>query len=179
MKTVFLIKQLGLVLGTLVCLAGCSVPQTASNKPAMPQPSNTAQNFQEPASRTTNAVQSAIELSQKVAELSEQITALREEKLKLTTENTLLKTQVADLEPKLQQAQKELTEANDLLMEMRLELNNWQSNVLGFRSEMREADQAQLDALLKILQLLGGEIVPDTPDSVDDPNSRIVSDPNE
>src|SRR4030042_255070 len=52
---------------------------------------------------------------------------------------------------------KERGEANDLLTEMRVELNNWQANVIGFRDEMRDADKAQLEALLKILQVLGGE----------------------
>ena len=178
MKTKLVIKTLGLPAVLLVWLAGCSVPQPTANKPAVAQPPTAPENFQEPSSRPTNAVQSAIELSQKVAELSEQIATLKEEKLALTTENNQLKTQVSDLEPKLQQAQKELAEANDLLMEMRLELNNWQANVLGFQSEMREADQAQLEALLKILQLLGGEIVADTA-TTDDPNTSTVSDPNE
>lgn len=178
MKTKRIITNLGLPVALLVWLAGCTVPQTTPNQPAVAQPPTAPESFQEASSRPTNAVQSAIELSKKVAELSEQIAALKEEKLALTTENTQLKTQVADLEPKLQQAQKEIAEANDLLMEMRLELNNWQSNVLGFQSEMREADQAQLEALLKILQLLGGEVVADTADT-NDPNTSTTSDPNE
>ncbi|MFB0524723.1 MAG: hypothetical protein ACETVZ_04235, partial [Phycisphaerae bacterium] len=41
---------------------------------------------------------------------------------------------------------------------MRIELNNWKANVLGFRDERREAEIAQLEALLKILKILGGEV---------------------
>ncbi|MCP4452083.1 MAG: hypothetical protein GY809_11520 [Planctomycetes bacterium] len=177
MKTKPLIHLLGLPLVWLVCLAGCTVPPAASNRPTV-NPTTTQANYQGGNSGVPNAVQSAIELSQKCADLSEQLTALRQEKLSLTTMNEEFKAKLADLEPKLEQAQKEISEANDLLMEMRLELNNWQSNVLGFQSEMREADQAQLDALLKILQLLGGEIITNEPDAVNNPNNSTVSDSN-
>jgi hypothetical protein len=33
----------------------------------------------------------------------------------------------------------------------------WKSDMLGFRSEMREAAKAQLEALLKVLEILGGK----------------------
>jgi len=177
MKPKLLIKKLGPTLVWLACLSGCVAPPTTANKPAVAPPTTPA-SFQEPSSRAPNAVQSAIEMSQKVADLSEQLSALREDKRSLTAENEQFKAQVTELGPKLQQAQKELEEANDLLMEFRLDLNTWENNVLGFRSEMRDADQAQLEALLKILQLLGGEIVTSTPNTVPDQNNPSVSDPN-
>ncbi len=62
------------------------------------------------------------------------------------------------LEGQLQQTQKELAEANDLLIEMRIELNNWKTDVLGFRDEMRDAETAQLQTLFRILQVLGGQV---------------------
>jgi len=65
--------------------------------------------------------------------------------------------QIAALEAKLKQTQKELGEANELLIEMLTELNTWKSNILGFRGEMRDAAKAQLEALLKVLEILGGE----------------------
>lgn len=40
---------------------------------------------------------------------------------------------------------------------MKIELNGWKSNILGFRDEMRNADKAQLQALMRILEALGGE----------------------
>ncbi len=63
----------------------------------------------------------------------------------------VVKSQVARLN-------KELAEANDTLIEMRIELNNWKVDILGFRDEIREADTEQLKALIKILEVLGGEI---------------------
>ncbi len=83
---------------------------------------------------------------------------LRQENQTVIADNRRLKDRLAVLETQLQQTQKELNEANDLLIEMRIELNNWKTDVLSFRDEMRDADSAQLQALLKILQILGGEV---------------------
>jgi hypothetical protein len=54
---------------------------------------------------------------------------------------------------------------------MRIELNEWKTNILGFRDEMRNADKAQLQALMKILEALGGEVTIETPDQQDDSTS--------
>ncbi len=116
-----------------------------------------ANRFQESAPKTT-VVESAMELSQKYAILSEEAAELRQQNRELAAGNQQLKEQVVALEAKLQQAQTELTEANDILVAMRIELNNWKLNIIGFRDEMRDAETAQLEALLKILQVLGGEV---------------------
>ena len=137
---------------------GCGPNYRRSNSPAAQQNAAAVKRFQEPALQGRTAVESAIELSQKYAELSDQAAALREKIQALTTENTQLKEQVASLETKLKQTQKELTEANDMLIQMLTELNNWKSNILGFRNEMRDAAKAELEALLKVLELLGGQI---------------------
>ena len=108
------------------------------------------------------AVESAIELSKKYAVLSEKMTALRLEKQVLADENSHLKQQIGLLEKDLKQTQKELGESNDLLIEMRIELNNWKTDILGFRDEIRKADKAQLETLVKILKVLGGEVIADT-----------------
>jgi chromosome segregation ATPase len=113
--------------------------------------------FQESALEGPTAVESAIELSEKYARLSEEAAVIRQQNKDLITENQGLEEQVTALEADLLQAQKELTEANDLLREMIVELNNWKADVIGFRQEMRSAEKAQLEALLKILQILGGE----------------------
>jgi DNA anti-recombination protein RmuC len=105
--------------------------------------------------RTT--VESAIELSEKYAKLSDQAMTLREENQRLASENQDLRQQMTSLDAKLKQTQKELNEANALLIEMLTELNNWKSNILGFRAEMREAAKAQLEAMLKVLEILGGK----------------------
>jgi chromosome segregation ATPase len=114
--------------------------------------------FRVTAAEERTAVESAVQLSEKYAALTQEAAELGNSKTKLTEENTRLRGKVAALQLELEQTQKELTEANELLREMLAELNNWKSNVLGFQQEMREADKTQLEALLKILKLLGGEV---------------------
>lgn len=117
-----------------------------------------AKRFQESARQEVTEVDSAIELSKKYVTLSEEASLLRQQKKDLVTRNELFEDQVKALDKQLRQTQKELAEANEILIEMRVELNNWKSDVLGFRDEMRDAETAQLEALLKILHVLGGEI---------------------
>jgi len=117
-----------------------------------------AKRFQESARQETTAVDSAIELSEKYVALTDEASLLRQQNEDLVIRNQLFDDQVKALEKQLKQTQKELAEANEILIEMRLELNNWKSDVLGFREEMRDAETAQLEALLKILHVLGGEI---------------------
>jgi chromosome segregation ATPase len=145
-------------------LSGCLPSQEAGQAAALPdlsQPDRSdsvAKRFEESASQGPTTIQSAIELSGKYTKLSEETAKLRQQNQDLTTQNRRLREQVVALDAQLQQAQKELAQANDLLVEMIVELNNWKSNVIGFREEMRGAEKAQLDALLKILKALGGEV---------------------
>jgi chromosome segregation ATPase len=109
-------------------------------------------------SQGPTAVESAIALSDKYAKLSEEAAALRLQKQTLDTENQRLKNDLQSCRVQSEQAQKELTQTNDLLLQTRVELNNWKNDVLGFRGEMQDAQKAQLEALLKILKLMGGEV---------------------
>ncbi len=148
-----------LALVLAVALSGCTAShsQPAAVVTDVPDRESAAKRFQDPPIDGRTAVESAIELSEKYARLSDQAATLRQENQRLTSENEALRQQTTALEAKLRQTQKELGEANDLLIEMLTELNNWKSNILGFRSEMRQAAQAQLEALLKVLEILGGE----------------------
>ena len=116
-----------------------------------------AKRFQESAPQGPTVVQSAMELSTKHAQLSEEAAVLRQQNHDLSTRNQQFEDQLAALEAQLQQTQKELTEANDVLIEMRIELTNWKTDILGFRDEIRDAETEQLRALLRILKILGGE----------------------
>lgn len=117
-----------------------------------------ARRFQEPTPQGPTAVESAIELSEKYAKLSEEAASLRREKEDLIARNQQLQDQAAVSEAQLKQTQKELAEANGLLIEMRIELNNWKTDILGFRDEIRDAETAQLETLLRILEVLGGQV---------------------
>ena len=176
----------------LLC-AGCTVERPIEG--LLPAPSGTTAGradqpgrFQDTGPAQRSAVESAMELSAKYAKLLDEMTALKADNERRAGENQLLKDQLAPCRNNLTQAQKELAEANDLLIEMRIELNNWKSNILGFRDEMRNAENAQLDALVKILEVLGGQPKADLPlggsspgdspldlnptNSSDDPNNR-------
>ena len=117
--------------------------------------------FSTPEQLKGNSLLRQLELSKKYAALSEEATQLKLERQDLVSENQQLKQKLAALQTESDQAKKELTEANDLLIEMRVELNNWKADVLGFRDEMRQADKVQLETLLKILKVLGGEVPAD------------------
>jgi len=144
---------------------GCSSghPQAAIFSPQSDaQSSAAAQRFQQSSPYGRSAVESAVGLSERYTKLSEETATLKQLKDRLEAENLQLKNQLASAQSDLAQTKKELSEANDLLIEMRVELNNWKSNILGFRDEMRDADKAQLEALLKILKMLGGEVKSET-----------------
>ena len=164
-KTVLLLV---LATQTLLWLSGCSLQKQSKTGIYPDDPlqkywsENVAKRFQEPDSRGSTTVRSAIELSEKYASLSEEAVVLRQQNQDLTSKNQQLKEQTAALDAQVQQAQKELAEANGLLIEMRIELNNWKSNIMGFRDEMRAAETAQLEALLKILKVLGGQVPVET-----------------
>ena len=163
---------LSLILSLLIFLpVGCTLtkepgklsiqPVTAVQpKPNVKQTSSNAvgNRFQETALQGQTPVESAVELSQKYVKLSEEAAFMQQQNKDLITKNRLFKEQNTALKAQLQQTQKELAEANELMIEMRIELNNWQNNILGFRDEMRDAETAQLQALLRILKILGGDI---------------------
>jgi DNA anti-recombination protein RmuC len=145
-------------------LAGCPIVQEPVEVVFKPdsamqhQAASMQKRFQEAAPSGQTAVDSAVELSKKNTELFERMTAMQQESRDMVAENRRLKDRVAVLEPELEQVKKELDEANDLLIDMTTELNNWKMQILGFQEEMRDADTEQLRALLKILKVLGGEI---------------------
>lgn len=133
-----------------------SVVDSFSNpKEALKAESNAAK--YEQSIQTDTSLDSAVELSQKYVLLSEECVKLKEKNKNITDENQEFKEKIASSQTQLDQTKKELSEANDLLVEMRIELNNWKVDILGFRDEMRDAEKAQLEALFKILTILGGQ----------------------
>ena len=159
-KTILLV----IPLTSIFLISGCSSGQGPAAVIVRPgstedgQSASVARRFQESATQSPTIVESAIELSEKYARRSEEAAVLRQQSQDLIAKNQQLKEQAISLDAQLQQTQKELTEANDILIAMRIELNNWKTDILGFRDEMRGAETAQLGALLKILKILGGEV---------------------
>jgi chromosome segregation ATPase len=153
---------------TLFVFSGCQPVQPSAQITGKTNPLESlqtdpvAKRFQESTPQNTTAVESAIELSDRYARLSEEASLLRQQNRDTVMKNEQLESQVDNLQTQLDQTQKELSEANSLLIETRIELNNWKVDILGFRDEMRDAETAQLEALVKILKVLGGEVETET-----------------
>ncbi len=107
---------------------------------------------------TNNAVDAAMEWAKKYTEASAKCNQLLQENRQLKQKQQTHQQQVTKLEIELGNAEKELAQANSMLLEMKTELEKWKTNVLGFRNEMRQSQKAQLDALVRILTLIGGEV---------------------
>jgi chromosome segregation ATPase len=169
MRTGKKIISLVLLLVPIFLLSGCSSTQ----KPAelavdsaadeRQQNESIARRFQEPDPEGATVVQSAMKLSEEYSRLTKEAALLRQQNEDLIAKNRQLNGQVVSLDARLQQTQKELFEANGLLIEMRVELNNWKTDILGFRDEMRNAETAQLETLLRILKVLGGQVTAESP----------------
>ena len=160
-----------------VAVRSDSTARLSSPNSEKQQGASVAKRFQESTSQIQNPtiIESAMELSKKYAILSEQAAVLRQENRDLIVQKQQLKDQVVAFETQLQQTQKELTEANDLLITMRIELNNWKVDILGFRDEIRGAETAQLEALLKILKVLGGEVETKSAQAEDTSSTTVAS----
>jgi hypothetical protein len=104
------------------------------------------------------AAESALAMSQKYQELSLETEKLRQENVTVKLENDSFTRQIAALEGQLETTRNELSEANEFLQQMHVELGKWKSDVLGYRDEMRSAQVAELEALKKILKVLGAEL---------------------
>jgi outer membrane murein-binding lipoprotein Lpp len=157
-----------------VLMGGCSYFEPKPvEKPAPPQVDSTPAKYDSGPGSTLTPVESSLLLSEKYAALAVDSEKLRQENKRLTDENVVLSGKVVKLQSDYDQASKELREANSMAIDLRIELNNWKNNVLGFRDEMRESQKAQLEALVKIMQLLGGEshaATGEQPKSEGDPN---------
>lgn len=157
----------------VLAAAGCNSPddplailQKQEMAPAGPPPATIEQTsrdvqrrFQSGNEEDTGAVQNAVMWAQRYEEMSLKNNELREQNNRLFLENNQLKTDADRLRASLESTRRELDEANAFLQQMHVELNQWKSDVLGFRDEMRQAQQAQLEALAKILRVLGAEPV--------------------
>ena len=150
------------LLAIAVLFTGCNsfrnpIKVILTNPDEQNQQASVSKRFTEPTLHGETAVESAVELSDKFARVSREAADLSQRNRELLTEIEILKDKLATLKPKLQQTEKELGQANEALIETTIELNNWKADVLGYREEMREASNAQLEALFKILEILGGE----------------------
>ena len=162
-------NKLILILTAAVLLAGCNVVEEriiyeSSVPPASAAPLAAAQPNADIIERRfvtsdsqADAVQSAVTWAKMYEQLVEQNAELRDQYNHLFIENTRLGQQLETTQAELERTRKELNESNEFLQEMHAELNKWKADVLGFRQEMRQAQKAQLEALGRVLLILGAE----------------------
>jgi len=122
-----------------------------------PTDSSLAARYSDAPQELTGTAEEAILWSDKYEQLSEKYKALTEENMSLVKENSDLQKRIMTLEDELNKTRQELAEANSFLQEMHAELTRWKGDVLGFRDEMRQAQAAQIQALTRVLRLLGAE----------------------
>ncbi len=104
-----------------------------------------------------SAVDTALAWAKKYADAQMRVATLEQENRSLSDRNRTLVTQLDTAKGQLTSAQRELAEANTMMKDLEARLAKWQESVLGYRQEMREAQKAQMDALVKVIRLLGGE----------------------
>jgi outer membrane murein-binding lipoprotein Lpp len=144
--------------GTPVAAPGAQARTTTSPAGNPDYLSQLAVKSEGPDGKSASAVESAIAWSEKYSKVAEDLVKIQQEKHDLEDKNQKLVAQVTKLQNDQDAAQKELTEANQLLLEMRKDLEKWKTDVIGFRDEMRSANKAQLEATKKVIVLLGGEV---------------------
>ena len=156
------------VLAVTFTLAGCgdfAAPQTQvqTPPPLAPATQPSAEYLRHTAvqgdgmAESTSAVDSALALSERYSQAVEKLTVLQTENKTLIERNSHLVGQTTKLQAELAQTQKELEDANAMLVDIRKELEKWKTDVLGFRQEMRQAQQTQIEATGKVLKMLGGD----------------------
>lgn len=158
------IASLALVLA--VGIGGCSLFQRDDDRPAVrpepsePQAAYLKETAVQPDAETGSgtAVENALAWSEKYAQAVEQLARQQEANQKLADQNRALESKVAAVESDLAKTRQELKDANDLLIDLRRANEDWKANVLGYRDEMRKAHGAEIEALHKVLRLLGGEV---------------------
>ncbi len=104
------------------------------------------------------ATEAALEWSDKYAKSAQELLYANKRITELEAEKKELSTNLAKLKVDVESYKNELNDANLMLNEMKKDLKEWQANVLGYRNQMMSAQSAQLAALQKILELLGGEV---------------------
>ena len=176
------------VLVLAVAVGGCSsgfmgdgpepVMETAEQTPYLEK----AAVVESTQSTTPTAIENALEWSQKYARAVEDLSRQQEANRKLADEKRQLNEQIVAAQTELARAHKELQEANDLLIDVRQENERWKADILGHRAEILLAHKTEMDALVKVLRLLGGEVIqpapqPQTPPATTSTNTSASATP--
>jgi TolA-binding protein len=160
------LKEQAVLIPVFLCLAaglgGCAGLRATDIRDGSSTQTNdtndtVAKRFQEPETRNSTLIESAVDLSDRYAKLTVKMAELQQQHQDLQRENGQLKSKTQSLEMQVKQREAELDESNRLVMDLNAELQIWKKDILGFRSEMRAASTAELNALMKIMTAIGVE----------------------
>ena len=152
-------------------LAGCGQmsfltrPREPAPAPQPPAESGNAEYLAHTAVKTDTAppapgaVDVALEWSRKYADASERLVAEQRAGRELREQNRQLADQVAKLQTQIAQSQRELAEANETLMQLGRETQDWKKQA-ALVETILQAQKTQIDAMKKVLLLLGAEAGP-------------------
>jgi len=110
-----------------------------------------------------SAAEAALEWMKKYSKAADELAQVQRTNRELREKNQTLLARNAKLLTEHEAMKRELEEASAMTVEMRRELNVWKANVLGFREEMKKAEDAELVILTRIMVLLGGAAPPSSP----------------
>lgn len=126
-------------------LAGTSLPSSGS------APKATAE--QQPPSEIAFS-RSAPAITETFSKTVDMLTRERARNEELQKDMERLKEQLAAKDQKLQQLQESLKTADEKVASLEEALEKWKHDVLGFRDEMRKAEEAEIEVLQRIMRLL-------------------------
>jgi septal ring factor EnvC (AmiA/AmiB activator) len=149
------LKAMFVTITVAVVMSGC-VPTVTENKIPEPVAEDTGLRYTSDAPKEAS-FKDVRAWAEKYKQISKQNEQLKKQNQELTTDNTRLVKRFDTMRASLEETEGELSDANDMLIEMRKELDGWKANVLGFREESNYVHKEQLKALVKILKLLGAE----------------------
>jgi hypothetical protein len=156
-----------LIVGGILASAGCVSHSTPSQTWVPPQPASAPTpdatflpKIVEAEMPLPTAVETTLMLQEKYSRCLEDLQRERDHNRDLTDEKRRVIENLTKLQTELDKTRQELGEANNLLVQVRQELDKWKGDVLGFRDEMRQANKSQIDALAKVMNLLGAEVNP-------------------
>lgn len=145
-------------------LVGCE-EQSSFRRPRFPERKMPAQEARHLESQTVagdagghTAVESAMQWAEKYAQAAKELIVVNKRLQEMEKEQKVLQTRLAKAQSENEALKREIRDANAMLGAMKQELKEWRQNVLGFRSEMLASQKAQLQAMQRIMQLLGGEM---------------------
>jgi hypothetical protein len=162
LRTILVIMLAAAALAPVGCASQAATQPWSPPQPAHPptQEAVFLPKVAEPESPLPTAVETTLVLQEKYSRSLEDLQRERDRNRELSEEKQRLIENANKLQIELAKAQQELGEANTLLVQVRQELEKWKNDVLGFRDEMRQASKSQIDALAKVMNLLGAEVAP-------------------